>query len=322
MYTGRLFLGLFSIFPQSAFNAVSELRFRIGDHRRSAFQKNLGTPILLGLTAGLTLGLKHGSNEDFNLVQEKIKMKRLLLAAAFLPFVVPASAAVIFNSASVSTSSFASACISSNGTCSNANNSESDANNNPLSSGSLAIAAKTKPTETAHSSNTESASAVFAAAPNVAVNFTGSSTATVGGTNSASDYAYAYGYSSFYYNFSVDTTTDYTFSWLTSALNSYGDYAYLSSAFGFYVPENNANSISGVLAAGNYTLEISNCCSPDRVEQSGPGTTNAARDNNYSLDLTVAAVPEPSTWAMMVLGFLGVGFLSYRRKSKPAFRLA
>ena len=28
----------------------------------------------------------------------------------------------------------------------------------------------------------------------------------------------------------------------------------------------------------------------------------------------VAAVPEPSTWAMMVLGFAGVGFMAYRRK--------
>jgi hypothetical protein len=36
----------------------------------------------------------------------------------------------------------------------------------------------------------------------------------------------------------------------------------------------------------------------------------------------VAAVPEASTWAMMVLGFFGVGFIAYRRKSKPAFRLA
>jgi PEP-CTERM motif len=36
-----------------------------------------------------------------------------------------------------------------------------------------------------------------------------------------------------------------------------------------------------------------------------------------------AAVPEPATWAMMVLGFAGVGFMSYRRrKSNPAFRLA
>jgi hypothetical protein len=27
-----------------------------------------------------------------------------------------------------------------------------------------------------------------------------------------------------------------------------------------------------------------------------------------------AAVPEPSTWAMMILGFMGVGFMAYRRK--------
>jgi PEP-CTERM motif len=32
----------------------------------------------------------------------------------------------------------------------------------------------------------------------------------------------------------------------------------------------------------------------------------------------VAAVPEPSTWAMMILGFAGVGFLAYRRRSKGA----
>jgi hypothetical protein len=31
--------------------------------------------------------------------------------------------------------------------------------------------------------------------------------------------------------------------------------------------------------------------------------------------LNVSAVPEPSTWAMMVLGFCGLGFLAYRRKN-------
>jgi choice-of-anchor C domain-containing protein len=35
-----------------------------------------------------------------------------------------------------------------------------------------------------------------------------------------------------------------------------------------------------------------------------------------------SAVPEPSTWAMMILGFAGIGFLAYRRKNKPALRLA
>jgi hypothetical protein len=35
------------------------------------------------------------------------------------------------------------------------------------------------------------------------------------------------------------------------------------------------------------------------------------------------AVPEPSTWAMMILGFAGVGFMAYRRRSQgTAFRLA
>lgn len=40
-------------------------------------------------------------------------------------------------------------------------------------------------------------------------------------------------------------------------------------------------------------------------------------------NLTVnGAVPEPSTWAMMILGFAGVGFMAYRRKSKTALMAA
>jgi hypothetical protein len=36
----------------------------------------------------------------------------------------------------------------------------------------------------------------------------------------------------------------------------------------------------------------------------------------------VAAVPEPSTWAMMILGFMGIGFMAYRRKTKPTSLMA
>ena len=36
----------------------------------------------------------------------------------------------------------------------------------------------------------------------------------------------------------------------------------------------------------------------------------------------VGSVPEPSTWAMMILGFMGVGFMAYRRKNQTSFRLA
>ena len=33
---------------------------------------------------------------------------------------------------------------------------------------------------------------------------------------------------------------------------------------------------------------------------------------------TVSAVPEPSTWAMMILGFAGVGYMTYRRRKPSA----
>jgi hypothetical protein len=35
-------------------------------------------------------------------------------------------------------------------------------------------------------------------------------------------------------------------------------------------------------------------------------------------NLSVSAVPEPSTWAMMLLGFAGVGFMAYRRRHRGA----
>jgi hypothetical protein len=35
-----------------------------------------------------------------------------------------------------------------------------------------------------------------------------------------------------------------------------------------------------------------------------------------------SAVPEPSTWAMLLLGFAGIGLMAYRRKSKPALMAA
>jgi hypothetical protein len=50
---------------------------------------------------------------------------------------------------------------------------------------------------------------------------------------------------------------------------------------------------------------------------------NIHRDNSGSLQVSVtAAVPEPSTWAMMMLGFASLGFMAYRRKSKPALMTA
>jgi hypothetical protein len=42
----------------------------------------------------------------------------------------------------------------------------------------------------------------------------------------------------------------------------------------------------------------------------------------YRILSPAESVPEPSTWAMMLLGFAGVGFMAYRRKAKPALMAA
>jgi PEP-CTERM motif len=53
-----------------------------------------------------------------------------------------------------------------------------------------------------------------------------------------------------------------------------------------------------------------------------PGTYGTAGDSLTITDIT-AAVPEPSTWVMMILGFCGLGFMAYRQKQNgKAFRLA
>jgi PEP-CTERM motif len=46
------------------------------------------------------------------------------------------------------------------------------------------------------------------------------------------------------------------------------------------------------------------------------------RQNDVLTVSAVAAVPEPSTWAMMILGFAGVGFMAYRRKGQRALAKA
>lgn len=50
---------------------------------------------------------------------------------------------------------------------------------------------------------------------------------------------------------------------------------------------------------------------------------DAVTGGTLAFEGMTAAVPEPSTWAMMILGFIGVGFLSYRQKQNgAAFRVA
>jgi PEP-CTERM motif len=49
--------------------------------------------------------------------------------------------------------------------------------------------------------------------------------------------------------------------------------------------------------------------------RAGGTVTMSGQSGTLTYDFTpaVAAVPEPSTWAMMTLGFAGLGLLGYRK---------
>jgi PEP-CTERM motif-containing protein len=66
---------------------------------------------------------------------------------------------------------------------------------------------------------------------------------------------------------------------------------------------------------------------PDTITQVDflNGSINQGNVLSFSVTGTatpVSAVPEPSTWAMLLLGFAGIGFMAYRRKSKTALLAA
>jgi PEP-CTERM motif len=70
------------------------------------------------------------------------------------------------------------------------------------------------------------------------------------------------------------------------------------------------------LSAGQHTLAL------EVTRQFAPATNvDAEYFDNVSLNV-VAAVPEPSTWAMLILGFAGVGFMAYRRRNLATFNVA
>ena len=65
------------------------------------------------------------------------------------------------------------------------------------------------------------------------------------------------------------------------------------------------------LTAGQHILTLQ----ATRLFAPGRGVTSQYFDN-VSLDVVTPAVPEASTWAMMILGFAGVGFMAYRRRGQ------
>ena len=145
---------------------------------------------------------------------------------------------------------------------------------------------------------------------------------------------------------STDSVTGYFV--LTAALGNNSDPSITPVAFSF---SDGVNTITNLNAASStFVININSTGAPPGnptivsnwyifLTGSGYGTVTTIYDEatkedcvisganqacNYASPGTwaVAAVPEPSTWAMMLLGFAGIGFMAYRRKSKQALMAA
>ena len=104
---------------------------------------------------------------------------------------------------------------------------------------------------------------------------------------------------------------------------SYDDLAVPGNAIGAATNDNDIMLVPGT--PPQYRLPWRQCCVeqwPADYEFYSYVIGNGDEDLSTPFNVTVAAVPEPSTWAMLLLGFFGIGVLAYRRKSKPAFGLA
>jgi hypothetical protein len=70
----------------------------------------------------------------------------------------------------------------------------------------------------------------------------------------------------------------------------------------------------GALGRGDETNPLDN----QLVNITGlaPFTQVTFSSTGNAFEFSLAAVPEPSTWAMMALGFVSLGYVAFRRKSK------
>lgn len=261
-------------------------------------------------------------------------MKRFLIGPSaivglMLVAAAPVSAAVVIDSASVASSSDSYGAISVGSKDESDNNSDSWPSN-PLSVSSSSSASKTKVADSGKGTNTESVTIAIASPSSVSFNLSGASAASATGNG----YGQASGSGQAFYSFTISSPEEYTFAWHTAwsaagnarTYGYYGEYAYLCgatcSAFAFYPRINSIGSIGGSLATGSYTLGIyNNAYYDDEVDAYGGQSGTVTHDDNFKFDLT-SAVPEASTWVMTILGFLGIGFMGYRRKSSIAMRIA
>lgn len=137
------------------------------------------------------------------------------------------------------------------------------------------------------------------------------------------DIAQTSGGSSFFYQFTLDASYHYSVNYklldrsLTGQAHLFGGFSLTDGAGASVFDEQNksSESLTGTLGPGTYLLRHRSF-SDAYSENGGPdGLANLSDSLGFTL---TSGVPEPSTWAMMTLGFAGLGFMAYRRRNHLA----
>ena len=145
------------------------------------------------------------------------------------------------------------------------------------------------------------------------------------------------------------TTTDFTLTFETSPGVVVGtgtlDIANFQPGSTYTSSSGNVTTFSASFDNGTYVINLLNGFSDIVFSGNQVSNITAAAGSNPSLTLTndvdfrfflnsdmpislsgtvliAEAVPEASTWVMMILGLLGLGFVAYRRKNQTAFAAA
>ncbi len=122
--------------------------------------------------------------------------------------------------------------------------------------------------------------------------------------------------STFYHTLLISAPTGYTFTDLVFDVLNPPDFSVFASNGGSSVLTNQPNGNT------EYTALALHGTNMTWIELSSDTGFKQTKQFEVSGLTKVGAVPEPSTWAMLVLGFAGVGFLAYRRKNdNSALRL-
>ena len=131
---------------------------------------------------------------------------------------------------------------------------------------------------------------------------------------------------------STNTATDsITFSGFASIIRGVGGNFFGSDISGLFAPGDivlsltdssgvTSHTIIGALTSSFVGFVSDGAITSLTIESVQPASTFLwpTVDNFTLAQGLTSAVPEPSTWAMMILGFAGVGFMTYRRRKTAA----